>query len=157
MNIYIYCIFSSTLIRCRHTLLNIGAYILLKSNTAMPLEVLWRLQNARQPSPECNPLTFAVCSRPERCRRRHLEGGNSRTSGIYGGDIAPKCFYRMTYHNRVVFWHVRRGGTRLRDVGPLKDGAAAGLRRKETDASGLHGGDVAVGLARMLLPGVPLC
>ena len=39
---------------------------------------------------------------------------------------------------------------------PLTDGAAAGTWRGETDASGLHGGDVAVGLARMLLPGVPL-
>ena len=38
----------------------------------------------------------------------------------------------------------------------LTDGAAAGTWRGETDASGLHGVDVAVGLARMLLPGVPL-
>ena len=42
-------------------------------------------------------------------------------------------------------------------VPPLTDGAAAGTWRGETDASGLHEGDVAVGLARMLLPGVPLC
>ena len=34
---------------------------------------------------------------------------------------------------------------------PLTDGAAAGTWRGETDASGLHGVDVAVGLARMLL------
>ena len=46
--------------------------------------------------------------------------------------------------------------TRLRCVPPLTDGVAAGTRRGETDASGLHGVDVAVGLARMLLPGVPL-
>ena len=39
---------------------------------------------------------------------------------------------------------------------PLTNGAAAGTWRGETDASGLHGVDVAVGLARMLLPGVPL-
>ena len=39
---------------------------------------------------------------------------------------------------------------------PLTDGVAAGTRRGETDASGLHRVDVAVGLARMLLPGVPL-
>ena len=39
---------------------------------------------------------------------------------------------------------------------PLTDGAAAGTRRGETDASGLHGVDVAVGLARMLLSGVPM-
>ena len=36
------------------------------------------------------------------------------------------------------------------------DGAAGGTWRGETAASGLHGVDVAVGLARMLLPGVPL-
>ena len=40
---------------------------------------------------------------------------------------------------------------------PLTDGTATGTWRGETDASGLHGGDVAVGLARMLLSGVPLC
>ena len=39
---------------------------------------------------------------------------------------------------------------------PLTDGAAAGTWRGETDASGLHGVDLAVGLARMLLPGVPM-
>ena len=40
--------------------------------------------------------------------------------------------------------------------GPVTDGAAAGTWRGETDASGLHGVDVSVGLARMLLPGVPI-
>ena len=39
---------------------------------------------------------------------------------------------------------------------PLTDGAAAGTWRGETDASGLHGVDVAVGLARMLLQSVPM-
>ena len=39
---------------------------------------------------------------------------------------------------------------------PLMDGAAAGTWRGETDASGLHGGDLAVGLARMLLQSVPM-
>ena len=39
---------------------------------------------------------------------------------------------------------------------PLTDAAAAGTWRGETDASGLHGVDVAVGLARMLLQSVPL-
>ena len=32
--------------------------------------------NARHPSPECDPLTSAVC--PPHGRRRHLEGGNGR-------------------------------------------------------------------------------
>ena len=39
---------------------------------------------------------------------------------------------------------------------PLTDGVAAGTWRGETDASGLHGGDLAVGLARMLLQSVPM-
>ena len=39
---------------------------------------------------------------------------------------------------------------------PLTDAAAAGTWRGETDASGLHGVDVAVGLARMLLQSVPM-
>ena len=33
---------------------------------------------------------------------------------------------------------------------PLTDGAAAGTWRGETDASDLHGGDLAVGVARLL-------
>ena len=41
-------------------------------------------------------------------------------------------------------------------MAPLTDGAAAGTGRGETDALGLHGVYVAVGLARMLLPGVPM-
>ena len=55
-----------------------------------------------------------------------------------------------------MLWHVRRGGTRLRCVAPLTNGTAAGTWSGETAASGLHGVDLAVGLARMLLPGVPL-
>ena len=48
--------------------------------------------------------------------------------------------------------------TRLRGVASqLTDDAATGTWKGETDVSDLHGGDVAVGLARMLLPGVPLC
>ena len=38
----------------------------------------------------------------------------------------------------------------------LTDGAAAGTWKGQTDASGLHGGDLAVGLARMLLQSVPM-
>ena len=56
----------------------------------------------------------------------------------------------------MVLWHVLRGGTRLRCVTPLTDGAAGGTWRGETAASGLHGVDLSVGLDRMLLPGVPL-
>ena len=56
----------------------------------------------------------------------------------------------------VVLWHVQRGRTRLWCVAPLTDGATGGTWRGETDASGLHGVDVVVVLARMLLPGVPM-
>ncbi len=56
-----------------------------------------------------------------------------------------------------VLWWLQTPGTRLRGVAPLTDGAAGGTWKGETDASGLLGGDLAVVLARMLLPGVPLC
>ena len=39
---------------------------------------------------------------------------------------------------------------------PLTDGAAAGTWRGETEASGLHGRGLAVGLARMLLQSIPM-
>ena len=39
---------------------------------------------------------------------------------------------------------------------PLTDGAAAGTWTGETDAWGLHGGDLAVGLPWMLLQSVPM-
>ena len=39
---------------------------------------------------------------------------------------------------------------------PLTDGAAAGTWRGETGATGLLEGDLAVGLARMLLQSVPM-
>ena len=39
---------------------------------------------------------------------------------------------------------------------PLTDGDAAGTWRGEMGASGLHGGDLAVGLAWMLLQSVPM-
>ena len=55
-----------------------------------------------------------------------------------------------------VLWRLQTPDPRLRGVPPLTDGAAADNWRGATDASGLHGGDIAVGLARMLLPGVSL-
>ena len=45
---------------------------------------------------------------------------------------------------------------RVRGVPPLTDGATAGTWRGETDASVLHRVDLAMVLARMLLPGVPM-
>ena len=55
-----------------------------------------------------------------------------------------------------VLWRLQTPGTRVRGVPPSTDGAAAGTWRGEMDASGLHGGDLAVGLARMLLQSVPM-
>ena len=53
-------------------------------------------------------------------------------------------------------WRLQTPCTRVQGVPPLTDGAAAGTWRGETDASGLHGGDLAVGLARLLLQSVPM-
>ena len=55
-----------------------------------------------------------------------------------------------------VLWRLQTPGTRVRSVPPLTDDAATGTSRGETDASGLHGGVLAVGLARMLLQSVPM-
>ena len=64
---------------------------------------------------------------------------------------------RRPLTNLEVLRRLQTPSTRLRDVPlPLMDAAAAGTWRGETDASGLHGVDVAVGLARMLLQSVPL-
>ena len=56
----------------------------------------------------------------------------------------------------MVLWHVRRGGTHLRGVALSRTAPPPAPGGGGTDASGLHGVDLAVGLARMLLPGVPL-
>ena len=63
---------------------------------------------------------------------------------------------RRPLTNLEVLRRLQTPSTRLRGVPPLTDGAAAGTWRGETDASGLHGVDVAVGLARMLLQSVPM-
>ena len=76
--------------------------------------------------------------------------GRTGPSYMRGGVVAcPK-------RRHEVFWHVRRGSMRGGVVAPLTNGAAAGTWRRETDASGLHGEDVAVGLARTLLPDFPM-
>ena len=63
---------------------------------------------------------------------------------------------RRPLTNLEVLRRLQTPSTRLRGVPPLTDAAAVGTWRGETDASGLHGVDVAVGLARMLLQSVPL-
>ena len=55
-----------------------------------------------------------------------------------------------------VLWRLQTPGTRVRGVPPLKNGVVAGTWRGETDVSGLHRGDLAVGLAQMLLQSVPM-
>ena len=86
------------------------------------------IANARHPAPKCDPLTFAVCPLTYGAAASTWRA-ETAASGLYGGDVAPKCFYGMNYHNRVLLWHVRRGGTHLRGVAPLTDGAAAGTWR----------------------------
>ena len=53
-----------------------------------------------------------------------------------------------------VLWRLQTPSTRVWGVPPLTNGAAADTWRGETDASGLHEGDLAVALARMLLQSV---
>ena len=63
---------------------------------------------------------------------------------------------RRPLTNLEVLRRLQTPSTHLQGAPPLTDAAAAGTWRGEADASGLHGVDVAVGLARMLLPGVPM-
>ena len=77
-------------------------------------------------------------------------------AGGLRGVAYRKILRRRPLTSLEVLRRLQTPSTRLRCVPPLTDGAAAGTWRRETDASGLHGVDVAVGLARMLLPGVPL-
>ena len=77
-----------------------------------------------------------------------------RRDGGPGGSNAIGASYRALIH---AGWCCGMSdGTRLRCVASLTDGAAAGTWRGKTDASVLHGVDLAVVLARMLLPGVPM-
>ena len=73
-----------------------------------------------------------------------------------GASTCRQIFLRRPLTSLEVLWRVQTPGTRLRGVPPLTDGAAAGTWWGEMDASGLHGGDLAVGLARMLLQSVPM-
>ena len=64
---------------------------------------------------------------------------------------------RRPLTNLEVLRQLQTPSTRLRGVPPpLTDAATAGTLRGETDASGLHGGDLVVGLPRMLLQCVPM-
>ena len=102
-----------------------------------------------------------VKARPWQVKRLDLVVNLStvrRDGALGGGGVAMPPEHRTgpSYMCEVVLWHVQRGGTHLRGGPPQTEGAAAGTWRGKTDASGLHGGDIAVGLAQMLLLGVPL-
>ena len=110
----------------------------IKIKNSYAIEVEWRLQTpgtrlrSVTPSrPRCAPLTDGTAASIWRAERA--------AAGLYGGDVAPKCFYGMTYHNRVVLWHVRRGGKHLRGVPPPN-----GWRRRRH----LEGGNGCVGSTR---------
>ena len=83
-----------------------------------------------------------------------------RTSTTVAGGLRGVAYRKILRRRPLTSLEVLRRlqtpSTRLRGVPLLMDGAAAGTRRGETDASSLHGVDVAVGLARMLLQSVPM-
>ena len=74
-------------------------------------------------------------------------------AGILRGLAYRQILRRRPLTSLEVLRQLQTRSTRLRVVPPppLTDGAAAGTWRGKTDAAGLHGGDLAVGLARMLL------
>ena len=73
-----------------------------------------------------------------------------------GASTCRQILRRRPLTSLEVLRRLQTPSTRLRCVPPLTDGAAAGTWRGETTASGLHGVDLAEGLAQMLLPGIPL-
>ena len=76
----------------------------------------------------------------------------SRTvAGGLRGLAYHQILRRRPLKNLEVLRRLQTPSTRLRGVPPHTDGAAAGTWRGETDASGLHGGDITVVLAQMLL------
>ena len=84
-----------------------------------------------------------------------------RTSTTVAGGLRGVAYRKILRRRPLTSLEVLRRlqtpSTRLRVVPPpLTDGAAAGTWRGETDASGLHRVEVAVGLARMLLQSVPM-
>ena len=88
-----------------------------------------------------NTSLYADCS-------SHVYDCGPRPSGLAYRQILR----RRPLTNLEVLRRLQTPSTRLRGVPPLTAAAAAGTWRGETDASGLHGVDVAVGLAWMLLP-----
>ena len=81
-----------------------------------------------------------------------------RTSTTVAGGLRGLAYCQILRRRPLTSLEVLRRlqtpSTRLRGVPPppLTDSAAAGTWRGETDASGLHGGYLAVGLARDVAP-----
>ena len=73
-----------------------------------------------------------------------------------GASMPPNLAQAASHKSGSVMVAVANARHACPGCAPLTDGAAAGTWRGETDASGLHGGDLAVGLARMLLQSVPM-
>ena len=73
-----------------------------------------------------------------------------------GASTYRQILQRRPLTSLEVLWRLQTPDMRVRGVPPLKDCVAAGTWRGKTDVSGLHGGDLAVGLARMLLQSVPM-
>ena len=73
-----------------------------------------------------------------------------------GGSNATGASYRALIHAGWCGGTSKEAARVSECAPPLTDAAAAGTWRGETNASGLHRGDLAVGLARMLLQSVPM-
>ena len=86
------------------------------------------------------------------CSSHVYDCGRTRLLGV----AYRKILRRRPLTSLEVLWRLQMPGTHVRGVPPLTDGAAAGTWRGETDAWGLHEGDLAVGLARMLIQSVPM-
>ena len=74
-----------------------------------------------------------------------------RREGGIGGSNATGASHRALIHAGWCAGMFEEAARVSEVCPPLTDGAVAGTWREETDASGLHGGDLAVGLAQMLL------
>ena len=112
---------------------------------------------------------YLVILTPHRYRRTSTTVSSPSVRGGPRPGDASRLFGHATTPPRMYEGPVRRSGgiatplghaqapdTWLRGVPPLTDGATAGTWRGETDVSGLHGGDLVVGLARLLLQSVPM-
>ena len=87
---------------------------------------------------------------------RGLLFASTTVAGGLRGLACRQILGRQPLTSLEVLWRLQTPDTRVRGVPPLTDDTIAGTWRGETDAWGLHGGDLAVGLPRMLLQCVPM-